>query len=199
MKHQENITQYYNINAKSYIKETINIDMSENFDKFMGILPSNGAILDVGSGSGRDLKRFSERKRFATGIDISQELVNAAQEYSGCQVRLKSVLDLNEDSAYAGIWCCASLLHLTNDEFIKALKVMYIALEDNGVILISVKKGDKETIDALGRYMNYYQEDFIKKEAVKVGLEEIDFWETPHAIASRNESIITFIFKKNII
>ena len=46
------MSNYYDINAKAYIENTINCDMSIHYEKFLKYLPDKGKILDVGFGSG---------------------------------------------------------------------------------------------------------------------------------------------------
>lgn len=53
-----NMNNYYDINYKEYIQNTINCDMSNHYQKFIKYLPSNSKILDIGFGSGRDMIYF---------------------------------------------------------------------------------------------------------------------------------------------
>ena len=43
-----NMSNYYDINAKDYIENTINCDMSIHYEKFLKYLPAKGKILDIG-------------------------------------------------------------------------------------------------------------------------------------------------------
>lgn len=51
---------YYNMNAKEFVKETVNIDFSETQKRFLDKLDNGDLILDFGCGSGRDTKYFFE-------------------------------------------------------------------------------------------------------------------------------------------
>ena len=50
--------EYYEINARRYVKETFSVDMSDQYERFLPLLKSQAGILDVGSGSGRDACYF---------------------------------------------------------------------------------------------------------------------------------------------
>jgi len=49
---------YYNQHSKEFIDNTLNVDMTSLYVKFLPLLPPGGKILDVGCGSGRDALAF---------------------------------------------------------------------------------------------------------------------------------------------
>ena len=81
---------YYEKNAEEYCKATINIDMSNIYNKFLPFLPKGGRILDAGCGSGRDSKIFIDNGYKVLAFDASQELADRASHYIG-----QTVLELN--------------------------------------------------------------------------------------------------------
>ena len=52
------MSNYYEKNASKYIEDTINCDMSEQYKFFLKNMPKKGMILDIGFGSGRDMRYF---------------------------------------------------------------------------------------------------------------------------------------------
>ena len=79
---------YYDAHADEYANGTREIDLTPQRARFLSQVPFRGQILDVGCGSGRDLKFFAGQGYSVTGIDASIALVVRAREYSGvaCQV-----------------------------------------------------------------------------------------------------------------
>lgn len=69
-----NTVDYYNDNALEYYNLTIEVDMSPICEKFLQYVRPGGRIIDIGSGSGRDIKYFLSKGYKATGIDASKEL-----------------------------------------------------------------------------------------------------------------------------
>lgn len=49
---------YYNSNAAQYFNNTVDVDMTECCDRFLKYVTPGGRIIDIGAGSGRDIKYF---------------------------------------------------------------------------------------------------------------------------------------------
>ena len=69
-------------------------------------------VLDAGCGSGRDAKWFAQQGGKVAAFNVSPELARLASQYCGFEVAIQRFSDVTETSAYDGIWCCASLLHV---------------------------------------------------------------------------------------
>lgn len=170
------MSNYYDINAKEYIENTINCDMSFHYQKFLKYLPKNGKILDVGFGSGRDMIYFKSLGYVVEGIDTSVEFVKNIKE-QGFNVKLESACELNSENEYDGIWACASLLHIKREELEQAIVKCINALKENGVLYCSFKYGDKE-VEIDNRYFNYINEDIIIEIANKNNLNIVELYKT---------------------
>ena len=48
--------EFYNKNAREFVKGTVSVDFKETQDKFLNLLNKGDYILDFGCGSGRDTK-----------------------------------------------------------------------------------------------------------------------------------------------
>lgn len=155
-----NMSNYYDINAKAYIENTINCDMFIHYEKFLKYLHNKGKILDVGFGSGRDMIYFKSLGYEVEGIDTSVEFVKN-MDNQGFNVTLKSVTEIDYKNQYDGIWACASLLHIKREELEQVIVRCIDALKENGVLYCSFKYGDIE-IENDGRYFNYINEEIIK-------------------------------------
>ena len=102
---------YYNLNADVFIEGTINVDMTEIQSRFLSKIPEKSAILDLGCGSGRDSKLFSNLGHSVTPVDGSPELCKKAATHTGLPVRCLLFEDLDYTAEFDAVWACASLLH----------------------------------------------------------------------------------------
>lgn len=188
------MSNYYDINAKDYIENTINCDMSIHYEKFLKYLPAKGKILDIGFGSGRDMIYFKSLGYNVEGIDTSLEFVKNIKN-RGFDVSLMSVTKLNFKNTYDGLWACASLLHIKREELEETILRCINALKDNGILYCSFKYGNKE-IEKDNRYFNYINEEIINDIANKNDLNIIDLYQSNDVRTIRNnEKWINIIFK----
>ena len=97
-----NMSNYYDVNSKEYIENTINCDMKMHYQKFLKYLPEKGKILDIGFGSGRDMIYFKSLGYEVYGIDTSIEFVNN-MKLKGFNVKEEVVEQINDDNIYDGI------------------------------------------------------------------------------------------------
>lgn len=132
---------YYNKNAKEYSSSTIGVDFSATQDRFLNYLPLHAKILDFGCGAGRDAKAFLMKGYDVDAVDGSEELCKIASAYTGLAVRQMFFQQLDAVAKYDGIWACASILHLPNDELVSVMKKMSVALKPTGIIYTSFKYG----------------------------------------------------------
>ncbi|MDO4466881.1 MAG: class I SAM-dependent methyltransferase [Bacillota bacterium] len=134
---------YYNRNAASFNKDTVNVEFGQTQSLFLEYLEGE-KILDFGCGSGRDSKYFLEQGYDVTACDGSIEMVKLASAYTGLEVKHMLFSELREDSVYDGIWACSSILHCTYDELTNVFVRMLCAIHVGGVIYTSFKYGDFE-------------------------------------------------------
>lgn len=154
--------EYYNKNAKEFVKDTAYIDFSKHQKRFLDKLCVGDLILDFGCGSGRDTKYFLSKGLNVEAIDGSKEMCKLASEYTGIKVKQMRFQDLAEVNRYNGIWACASILHLCEEELLSVINKMIIALKDNGIIYISFKNSEFEGIRN-GRYFNDFTVEKFNK------------------------------------
>lgn len=171
--------KYYNDNAEQYCEQTRNGDMSEDYNRFLVMLPDKAYILDFGCGSGRDSKYFLEKGYTVRAIDGSESLCKLASEYIGQKVECMKFDELSDESKYDGIWACSSILHVERANLPDILQKMIIALKEDGVIFTSFKIGDKEIVQD-GKYYNY-----ITKAILEDMLRQVD---PPAEIVEYHES-----------
>lgn len=142
---------YYDENAGSFIKNTVDVDFTATQRSFLSRLKKGAFILDFGCGSGRDTKFFLEQGYVVTAIDGSVELCKAAGKYTGIPVRHMLFQELDDTEEYDGIWACSSILHLPLPELEDVFRRMAAALKERGIIYTSFKYGTCEG-ERNGRY-----------------------------------------------
>jgi SAM-dependent methyltransferase len=136
--------QYYQTNADEFYENTANVDMTSIYRRFLHFLPPRSIILDAGCGSGRDTKAFIELGYTVDAFDGSKKLVELAKDNTGIDVKHMLFHDLNASHRYDGIWTCASLLHVPQDELFSVMKLFARSLKEGGIWYASFKYGEGE-------------------------------------------------------
>ena len=153
--------QYYNTHAEEYFEKTSRVDMTEAYSRFLKYVPVGSRIMDLGCGSGRDVARFRDHGYDAYGLDASEEMVRLAQKKLGIPVEVGNIETWMADEPFNGIWCCASLLHLSDEQLMQFFTHLNNNLADQGAVFISVKQGIETGGDELDRYQVNFTEDKI--------------------------------------
>lgn len=158
----KNTLNYYDNNIGSYKDMWLN-DFSENYnfeipDIFLSYLKNNSHILDLGCGTGRDSKYFLDKGYQVTSIDGSIEMCKVAENLLNREVKQINFLDINYKDEFDGIFACASLLHLSEEDLLIVLKKISNALKQNGILYTCFKYGDSTRIDN-GRFYNDMTEE----------------------------------------
>lgn len=114
--------------------------------RFIRLLPHNAAVLDVGSGAGRDSRFLYDRGLRVTGIDFSPRMVVAARKINP-HIRYY-VMDIEKlkfkAGAFDGVWANASLHHIQKKRLNKVLSNIYTVLRPGGIFFVKVKYGKGE-------------------------------------------------------
>lgn len=171
----EDTLKYYNTNAEEFIEDTIKVDMNFSRNRFLAYVKDGGEILDFGCGSGRDSKAFMDLGYNVDAIDGSKTMCEITSEYLGLHVECMRFNDLDETDKYDGIWACASILHLNQEELRDVFLKMNKALRKDGVIYASFKLGEFEG-EKNGRYFTYMTVDRL--EHLIEDLQVKDMWIT---------------------
>lgn len=157
----------YQDKVEEYVEGTPAIDdtIKAWIDESLKLKPANGAILEVGSGFGRDAEYIREK---GFDIECSDAVPNfvALLKEKGFSVRNLNLLtdDIGDD--YGMILADAVLLHFTPEECAQVIKKIHDALSDKGIFALRMKQGDgpKWSDEKLGepRYFYYWQPNELK-------------------------------------
>ena len=173
----------------SYIEETKDIDMSEQYKLFMKYVPKGSLILDAGFGSGRDIAFFKQHYE-VIGIDISKEFVEYVKENIHKDVFIMNILNLKLEDTFDAIWASASLVHLDYADTIKAILMFTETLSESGIIYLSLKRsGELILIDD----QLYTISNFIKDISKNFILEEL----SSSTSSYKNQEWYSFILRVN--
>lgn len=118
--------------------------MSSARQWFTQHLQPSARVLDLGCGSGRDLRAFKEEGYQASGLEPVIELAVHARKFSGCEVLQATVQEAQFVRQFGGIWACASLLHVPRQELGQVLCRISGWVVDSGLIFASFKHGEGE-------------------------------------------------------
>ena len=154
---------YYESNAERYAAETFSTDMSEQYQSFLPLLKKGAKILDVGSGSGRDACYFQKRGYLVTALEPSKNLcIEIRKVFSGVIICL-DIQSYQPMERYDGIWACASLIHLQEEEILCFFKKIDMYLNDNGIVYASGKSGISTGEVEDGRFFLEFTEQLVEK------------------------------------
>ena len=160
MTRSNSTVSFYNNHAQDFIEGTLSVDVSHLYAEFESHLSDESRVLDVGCGSGRDLKYFAERGYQSTGLEPSSELAAFAEQHSGQKVICGTIQDTDWRNEFDGIWCCASLLHVTKDELGDVFQKLARALKHGGAMYVSFKYGESEE-ERNGRFFTDLTEESL--------------------------------------
>lgn len=184
---------YYNKNAQEFFSNTVAVDMSPLHDRFLSTISPGGLVLDAGCGSGRDVKVFLDRGFRVSAFDASSELVRLATVHAGTDIAHRSFSDVTEQSCYDGIWACASLLHLPQDEIPAAIESLWRSLKPGGTFYLSFKSGTGERSQD-GRHFTDVNETLLRELFAPLpDVTEIECWLTKDLRPGRPEQWLNAI------
>lgn len=155
---------YYEKNWAKYIKETINLDMSELYDFFISELKGN-RILDFGCGSGRDSLYFKSMNYEVVSSEPCEELRLFSSNLLGkttLKISYNEIVPklMNELGNLDGIWGCASLLHCPKEDMSGLLSAFSSLLKKDGVIYCSFINENSGKVIGNRFYNSYSLESF---------------------------------------
>lgn len=158
---------YYDTHADEFVAGTLGADMGAHYKKFKALLPAHAAVMDCGCGSGRDTLHFLACGYEVTPLDGSSELARRATELTGLPARIQTFDQIDDASAFDGIWACSSLLHVKKDDLPAIFARLARALRPSGVLYVSFKYGTFEG-ERNGRYFTDLTEEGLARIVAQV-------------------------------
>lgn len=139
----------YDEHAGDYMKTTGQLDqfpgLDRELDRFFDALPE-GMVLDLGCGAGRDSEYFVQRGAVVIAGDLSESLLRTTR--TRCAPFGLVQLDLLAlpfaSGSLAGVWACASVLHVPQSYHPQAFREIHRVLTPGGAVAVSLKEGSGE-------------------------------------------------------
>lgn len=172
----ETTESFYEEHANEYFERTVAADLSPIYKRFFGRLGSNARVLDLGAGSGRDLKAMRAAGFDPIGIDGSAALARMAEAFSGARCVVMRFEDLAFQSEFDGAWACASLLHLPKHVLPVVLGRLRSALKAHSPFYISMIQGSGEEALADGRFFAFYSQNELLTVLQQSGFTVQESW-----------------------
>ena len=191
---QDTTLSWYRENAIQYAEETRNSLVLDALWEFLSRMKEGGAILDYGSGSGRDSAYFINKGFSVDSLDGSAEMKAQAERLFGIKVKLASFLSLEEKDKYDGIWAQASILHLEEHDLRVALTLIERALKRDGVFYSSFRKGEGDGYENGRWYTNMTERRFLSFLPASLYVEKI--WESQDVRPGVNRTWLSIICRK---
>lgn len=188
--------EYYQHHADDFFNSTVNVDMRSLYTPFLERIPKGGRILDAGCGSGRDSKAFLQQGYRVEAFDATAEMAKLASQHTGLSVKQMTFSDVDTVNRYNGIWCCASLLHVSAAELPDAMAKLARALKPGGIWYVSFKYGDGERVKDGRRFTDLNEQGLNTLLAGLAGIALVGHWITEDKRPDRSEMWLNALLQK---
>lgn len=187
---------YYDNNFESFINDTFNCNMNEEYNLFEKYLNNAKTIMDLGFGSGRDSLYFKSKGYDVYSLDPSIKFCENAKMLNLDHILCMPAQNINFIDKFDGIWACASLLHIPSTVLNDVFKRCSKALKNNGIMYVSFKYGDFEGIRN-HRFFIDLNEESLKKYLIDTKFDIIDLKITIDVRPDKSTKWLNVILKKS--
>jgi 2-polyprenyl-3-methyl-5-hydroxy-6-metoxy-1,4-benzoquinol methylase len=194
---------YYEENSQALFTryESVNSKISDYFDVSY---PKGSEILDVGSGSGRDVNALLSKGYQAYGIEPTKGFIEQAiNKNSQLKDRLfsGSLPNIPTEKIYDGVLCSAVLMHLPKTELFDSLINLRGLLKSGGRLLVSIPSErpelNSERRDLDGRLFEKLHPEYLILLCARLGLELVSSFKNDDSLNRAGHSWITLLFQKS--
>ncbi|MCK4823996.1 class I SAM-dependent methyltransferase, partial [bacterium] len=199
----EKTLDYYSQNAPDVFKRYDSVqDGIEKY--FKEAFPQKGHILDIGAGSGRDVRYLIKDGHKAYGLEPCDKLRSLAihkyPELSSSLLKGRLPDDFAAiNRKFDGIICSAVLMHIPKEHLFDSIFLIKRILKPNGRALISIpqERGDirKDHRDDKGRLYTDITAEYLELLFERIGFNLINKWINPDSMCRKGNSWATLLFR----
>ena len=170
------MSDYYQDHFASYHRSTFSIDPSSFLEPLRKHLEPGCTVLDIGCGSGRDMRWLKNHGFSVSGFERSAGLAGLARRNTGCRV-VEGDFNAFDFAAMPSdaILRAGSLVHVPHAELPKIFKRVTAGLQLGGKVLATLKQGSGTGTDALGRVFYYWYARQLEALFTKLGFTVLSF------------------------
>lgn len=172
--------------------------------RFAQAFAPGGSVLDIGFGSGRDLKALIDAGYDGYGIEPCNQFIDSAIEYfPDLHGRVKKdalpALETIDENSYDGILCSAVLMHLPEELLFDSVYAIRRVLKEHGRLLISIPVDPTiaNQRDPNGRLFNGVTPENFQLIFERIGFRMISRWNDPDSLGRgyRNWAVLLFVLE----
>ena len=130
---------FYNLTAEENAKEWYeNYMLMPSIEEFVSLLPEKPRVLDLGCGGGYESMRLTKAGAQVVGVDFSEESIRIATERCPeVQFELMDFRQLDGEKLgkFDGVFACASLIHISQEELPGVFAQMRNIMNPNGFVV----------------------------------------------------------------
>ena len=199
----EQTLRYYDAHAAEVADRYDGV--SGGIDKLLRLAFDQGMrVLDVGTGSGRDMCYLLEMGVDAYGVEPSEELrASAIRSHPLLAARLEGggLPDLCQPfgGRFDGVLCSAVLMHLPRETVFDAALALRNVLVDNGRLLVSIplnfRVADQDHRDSHGRLFTPLNPDYLAVLFERLGFQVLGRWDSDDAMGREGRRWCTLLFQ----
>ncbi len=158
------MSDFYERNHRHYFESTVDIDPSPFLQPLAARLEPGGTILDIGCGSGRDLRWFADRGFRPTGFEKSPGLAHLARRHSECPVIEGDFNDFDFSGLrFDALVLVGSLVHVARKSLPDVFRSVCRALPPDGVVLVTLKEGTGTSHSRDGRVFTLWSKEELER------------------------------------
>lgn len=192
----EETIAYYDHNAEKFVESTINVDVSELYKPFEKLLSPGARILDLGCGSGRDSRYFSQRGYDVVAVDPSPAMCEHTKILVDVPAFQMKAEDMSFCNEFDAVWACSSLLHVPKSQQKNVMLLIAKSLKQGGICYSSWKFGDEERFDG-ERWFTDYTEVSLRELFKSISIFKIvRIWITNDVRGDKDQRWINALIKK---
>ena len=134
------VEESYDKMGEEYHNSRNNEKFTRELEKFAGLLPASGEVLDAGCGVGHPASGYLANRGFrVTCVDISSKMVERAREnVPNATFAQKNIVDLDfPDASFDGVICVYTLWHIPRNTHRDIIANFHRMLRGSGILVLN--------------------------------------------------------------